>query len=61
MATGPGFEDRSSRRVPIALACTECGARNYKTTRARREGAKPVSLSKFCKICNRHTLHVEAK
>ncbi|MBK6519048.1 MAG: 50S ribosomal protein L33 [Polyangiaceae bacterium] len=43
---------------PVSLACSECGARNYKTQ------AKPgqvLELKKFCKQCKRHTVHREAK
>jgi large subunit ribosomal protein L33 len=50
-----------SQRIPIALSCSVCGARNYKTTRIRREGIKPLSLKKFCKACNHHTVHIESK
>jgi large subunit ribosomal protein L33 len=48
-------------RVPVALSCQVCGARNYKTTRVRREGARPLTLKKFCKTCNAHTAHIEAR
>ena len=63
-------------RIPIALACTECETRNYKTTRRAVQpeaarplnasgGAKdsigPLTLKKFCPICNRHTVHKETK
>ena len=48
------------RRQRIVLACAQCGARNYRKTKARREGASPLSLSKFCNICNAHTQHREA-
>jgi large subunit ribosomal protein L33 len=48
-------------RLRIALACEVCGARNYKTTIARRDGSQPLHLKKFCKTCERHTLHKESK
>ncbi|MEO7096194.1 MAG: 50S ribosomal protein L33 [Polyangiales bacterium] len=48
-------------RVPIVLACTVCGARNYRTTRARKVGSKPIELSKFCDKCRAHTPHKESK
>ncbi|MBI5532230.1 MAG: 50S ribosomal protein L33 [Deltaproteobacteria bacterium] len=48
-------------RVAIVLACSECAGRNYRTTRARKAGAKPLELKKFCPRCNRHTLHRESK
>ena len=48
------------RRKRIVLACATCGGRNYRTTKARREGAAPIQLMKFCKTCNAHTPHREA-
>ncbi|MEO8184894.1 MAG: 50S ribosomal protein L33 [Deltaproteobacteria bacterium] len=48
------------RRRRIVLACAQCGGRNYRKTKARREGATPLSLSKFCSLCNAHTQHREA-
>ena len=49
-----------SQRTQVALSCTECGSRNYKTTKVRRDGVPALSLKKFCKICNRHTTHIES-
>ena len=46
------------QRVSVSLACTECKARNYKTT---KQPEKTVELRKFCKACKRHTLHRETK
>jgi large subunit ribosomal protein L33 len=48
-------------RISIALACTVCQSRNYRTTRARRVGAKGIELKKYCPKCNAHTLHKETK
>ncbi|MBK8253104.1 MAG: 50S ribosomal protein L33 [Polyangiaceae bacterium] len=54
-----------TRRTPIVLVCSECKARNYKTT--RKAGADqptevaPVELKKFCKHCQKHTMHKETK
>ena len=52
---GPG-----AGRVPVTLACSECKARNYKTTRSADLG-KALELKKFCRQCKRHTLHRETK
>lgn len=55
-----------TRRTPIVLVCSECKARNYKTTKRasaadlEREVA-PVELKKFCKQCQKHTAHRETK
>jgi large subunit ribosomal protein L33 len=45
-------------RVPVALACSECKARNYKTTKIPDQ---LLELKKFCKRCRKHTLHRETK
>lgn len=50
-----------SERVQITLVCSVCGARNYRTTRARKPGSKPVELKKHCPTCKAHTLHKETK
>ena len=50
-----------STRVSVSLACIVCGTRNYKTTRAIRQGATPLELKKFCKGCKQHTVHKETK
>jgi large subunit ribosomal protein L33 len=54
--TGP----TSLPRRRIVLACAQCGGRNYRKTKARGDGIAPLSLSKFCNICNAHTQHREA-
>jgi large subunit ribosomal protein L33 len=51
----------SRGRVTIALACSVCQSRNYKTTKARKDGTKPLKLKKFCKQCDKHTEHEESR
>ena len=48
-------------RSTIALACSVCHSRNYKTTKARTDGSATLKLKKFCKICDKHTVHEETK
>ncbi|MBZ0118831.1 MAG: 50S ribosomal protein L33 [Sandaracinaceae bacterium] len=48
-------------RKRVALVCDECGARNYKTTKARRPDQERLAIKKFCPRCNRHTVHRESK
>ena len=48
-------------RVSIVLACSVCGERNYRTTRSRKVGSKPIELKKFCPKCGTHTPHKESK
>ncbi|HMJ54879.1 MAG TPA: 50S ribosomal protein L33 [Polyangiaceae bacterium] len=52
---------RDDHRIPISLACAECGARNYRTTRRVREGEQRLELKKFCASCKKHTVHRETK
>jgi len=47
-------------REYVFLECKECGNRNYRTSRAARQGAK-LELRKYCKHDRKHTLHVEKK
>jgi large subunit ribosomal protein L33 len=48
-----------AERTRVVLVCEECGARNYPTTKARKQDR--LSLKKFCATCNRHTVHKESK
>jgi large subunit ribosomal protein L33 len=53
-----------TRRTPIVLACSECQARNYKTTKragVADEDSSMPPLKKFCKQCKKHTVHRETK
>jgi large subunit ribosomal protein L33 len=51
----------TATRIQIALACSVCGNRNYRTTKAVRAGEPAFEQKKFCKTCNLHTLHKETK
>ncbi|MES1175172.1 MAG: 50S ribosomal protein L33 [Myxococcales bacterium] len=47
--------------MPVALCCSVCSTRNYKTTKAPRPDSEALSFKKFCNICNLHTVHIEGK
>ena len=49
-----------SERIEIALVCTECESRNYRTTR-KKEHQGQLTLKKHCPKCNKHTVHKETK
>jgi large subunit ribosomal protein L33 len=53
--------ERGQGRVPVTLACIECKARNYKTTKSREQSGKALEIKKYCKHCKRHALHRETK
>ncbi|WP_178197898.1 50S ribosomal protein L33 [Ligilactobacillus sp. Marseille-Q7487] len=44
----------------IALACSECGSRNYTITENHNR-VQRLEVKKFCKYCGTHTLHRETK
>jgi len=45
----------------ITLACTECKRRNYSTTKNKKTTPDRLELKKFCKFCQKHTVHKETK
>ncbi|MCR4911386.1 MAG: 50S ribosomal protein L33 [Bacilli bacterium] len=47
-------------RVKVLLICSECLSRNYVTT-IRKDSTEKLELKKFCKHCNKQTLHKISK
>ncbi|MCR4417624.1 MAG: 50S ribosomal protein L33 [Ignavibacteria bacterium] len=45
----------------ITLECTECKRRNYTTTKNKKLHSGRVEYKKYCKWCNKHTIHKETK
>jgi len=45
----------------VILVCTECLSRNYSVAKNKRVNTERLELNKFCKKCNKHTLHRETK
>ena len=48
-------------RVKITLACTECKQRNYDTFKNKKNDTERLEMTKYCKFCQKHTAHKEAK
>ncbi|MCC7665809.1 50S ribosomal protein L33 [Liquorilactobacillus satsumensis] len=44
----------------VALACSVCGSRNY-TLNSNANRVERLQVKKFCKYCNKHTLHQETR
>jgi large subunit ribosomal protein L33 len=59
--TKRSVKEQHVRRIPIALCCSVCSTRNYKTTKSPRSDDTALTLKKFCNVCNLHTVHVEGK
>ena len=49
-----------SMREKVILVCSECLSRNYQTTK-QKYGKERLENQKFCKRCNKHTVHKESK
>ena len=48
-------------RVKITLSCTECKQRNYNTTKEKKNHPDRMETMKYCKFCQKHTMHRETK
>ncbi len=48
-------------RTRITLECTECKHRNYNTTKDKKEHPERMETKKYCRFCQKHTIHKETK
>lgn len=48
-------------RKKIILVCEECLSRNYTMDRNVLSDSKRMIIRKYCKTCNKHTVHKETK
>ncbi|MCF7741252.1 MAG: 50S ribosomal protein L33 [Candidatus Marinimicrobia bacterium] len=48
-------------RKQIVLECEECKRRNYTTTKNPRKQSGRVSYKKYCKWCDKRTVHKEKR
>jgi large subunit ribosomal protein L33 len=48
-------------REIIILACEDCKRRNYTTTKDKRKHPDRVAYKKYCRFCQKHTLHKETR
>jgi large subunit ribosomal protein L33 len=50
-----------SQENMIKLECTECKTVNYRSRKNKKVLKERMEMNKFCKNCNKHTLHKETK
>ncbi|MDA3802736.1 MAG: 50S ribosomal protein L33 [Patescibacteria group bacterium] len=50
-----------SQENMIKLECTECKTVNYHSRKNKKVLKERLEMNKFCKNCNKHTLHKETK
>ncbi|MEW9673251.1 50S ribosomal protein L33 [Ammoniphilus sp. 3BR4] len=48
-------------RVVVTLACTECGDRNYTTTKNKRKHPERLELKKYSPRLKKYTIHRETR
>jgi len=48
-------------RTKIVLACTDCKQRNYNTMKEKKNHPDRMETKKYCRFCNKHTMHRETK
>ncbi len=51
----------NSKRTKVTLACTECKQRNYDITKDKKTHPDRMETKKYCRFCQRHTMHRETK
>lgn len=51
----------TNMRVNVTLECTECGDRNYITTKNKRNDEGRIEMKKYCPRLRKVTLHRETK
>ncbi|PIO82983.1 50S ribosomal protein L33 [Loigolactobacillus backii] len=47
-------------QIKITLACSICGSRNYQVS-VNQQHTTRLTLNKYCKHCNKQTLHQETR
>lgn len=48
-------------RTRITLECTECKQRNYNTMKDKKAHPDRLETKKYCRFCQRHTVHKETR
>ncbi len=44
----------------ITLSCDRCGSRNYSVPARKDTSTERLTLKKFCRYCNAHTVHKQS-
>ena len=52
---------KNENRPNITLVCTECKHKKYVTVKNKKNTTDKLQLNKYCKWCNKSTVHKEEK
>ena len=45
----------------VILSCQQCKNRNYTTKKNKRKHPDRLEHKKYCRFCNKHTVHKETR
>ncbi len=48
-------------RTKVILVCEECLSRNYTTSKNPQKTPQRIEMKKYCKNCDKYTIHKETK
>lgn len=48
-------------RTKVILVCEECLSRNYTITKNPQKNVERIQMNKYCKNCNKYTIHKETR
>ena len=52
---------KGENRALVTLKCTDCGEKNYRTPKNKKNTPERMELNKYCPRCRKHTAHKEEK
>ena len=55
------FMAKLGNRQRKTLVCSECNEENYRTVKNIKNTTDRLELKKYCKRCQKHTIHKEKK
>ena len=55
------LDEEEFMRTKVILICEECLSRNYTVTKNPQKQNERIEMKKYCKNCNKYTIHKETK
>ena len=57
----PEITEGNMSKIRATIICEECLSRNYTVDRNKLNNPNRIVIKKYCKKCNKHTVHKETK
>ncbi len=55
------YDKKMANEKLVKMKCVECKNINYYTNRNKKKIKEKLELKKYCKFCQKHTLHKEIR